>query len=123
MAVIIQNVSRHDDLTGVNAYVLKINDRPITAFSHVRSEGLAQCLRRAAEAADKAERRGKAQPEATPETDATAWLGGIRAGLAAIRANAADIEETARRLLDLARAQTDAAADLERRIHAGGENG
>lgn len=60
---------------------------------------------------------------ATPETDAIAWLGGIRAGLAAIRANATDLEETARRLLDLARAQNDAAADLERRIHAGGENG
>lgn len=60
---------------------------------------------------------------ATPDTDPVAYLGGIRAGLAAIRANAADIEETARRLLDLARAQNDAAADLGRRIHAGDDHG
>lgn len=54
MSVIITNVSEHDDLEGENDYVLRINHRDIARFKHVRSDGLAACLRRAAEAAEAA---------------------------------------------------------------------
>lgn len=56
MSVIITNVSEHDDLEGENDYVLRINNREIARFKHVRKEGLAECLRRAADAAGRAER-------------------------------------------------------------------
>lgn len=54
MSVIITNVSDHDDLEGPNQYVLRINERIIANFDHVRSRGLGECLRAAAAAADKA---------------------------------------------------------------------
>lgn len=55
MSVIITNVSTHDDEQGTNQYVVRINHNPIIArFDHVRSEGLAMCLRRAADAVDAA---------------------------------------------------------------------
>jgi hypothetical protein len=58
MSVIITNVSTHDDEEGVNQYVVRINQNPIIArFDHVRSEGLAECLRRAADAVDAATRK------------------------------------------------------------------
>ena len=56
MSVIITNVSKHDDVAGPNDYVLRINYREIARFSHIRNQGLAECLRRAAEAAELAER-------------------------------------------------------------------
>lgn len=62
MSIIIDNVSEHDELDGVNSYTVRVGrDRPvIAAFNHVRSEGLATCLRRAADAVDRA--LGKEQP-------------------------------------------------------------
>ena len=45
MAVIIQNISAHDDMVGRNDYVVRINNQTIAYFDHVRSEGLATCLR------------------------------------------------------------------------------
>lgn len=61
MSVIINNVSTHDDLEGVNDYELRINRKLIATFSHVRKNGLAACLRRAAEAAEAAERRERSE--------------------------------------------------------------
>lgn len=53
MSVFITNISKHDDAVGSNQYVVRINSGPALAyFSHVRSEGLATCLRRAADALD-----------------------------------------------------------------------
>jgi len=52
VSVIITNVSENDDLEGENDYILRINDRVIASFKHIRSEGLAACLRRAADAAE-----------------------------------------------------------------------
>lgn len=40
-------------LTGKQTYRLQINQELICKFKHVREEGLAECLRRAAEAVDK----------------------------------------------------------------------
>lgn len=55
MSVVITNVSEHDDAEGVNSYVVRINHQPaIARFDHVRSEGLAVCLRKAADAVDAA---------------------------------------------------------------------
>lgn len=60
MSVVITNVSKHNDLTGVNQYVVRINAGPVLArFEHVREEGLAECLRRAAEAVRAAMEEGK----------------------------------------------------------------
>jgi len=56
MSIIITNISTHDDPVGLNQYVLRINRSQIVLFDHVRSDGLAKCLRRAADAAEKAER-------------------------------------------------------------------
>lgn len=53
MSVIITNISTHSDLEGPNDYVLKINHKVIGYFRHVRSEGLGECLRKAAEVADR----------------------------------------------------------------------
>lgn len=51
MSVIISNVSEHNDLEGENAYTIRFNDDPVLAtFSHIRKEGLAALLRRAADA-------------------------------------------------------------------------
>ncbi|TCR07297.1 hypothetical protein [Neorhizobium sp. JUb45] len=51
MSVVINNISRHGDLRGLNQYEVRINnDLVIARFSHVRSEGLAACLRKAADA-------------------------------------------------------------------------
>lgn len=51
MSVIVTNVSAHDDLTGPNDYVVRINNGHVLArFTHVRADGLAACLMRAAEA-------------------------------------------------------------------------
>lgn len=56
MAVIIQNISTHNDLTGRNDYVVRINNQTIAYFDHIRAKGLATCLRLAADAVDEAER-------------------------------------------------------------------
>lgn len=55
MSVVITNISRHGDMQGLNQYVVRINNDPVIArFDHVRSDGLAACLRRAADAVDAA---------------------------------------------------------------------
>ena len=36
--------------TGVHTYTVQINHKVITTFNHLREEGLARCLERAAEA-------------------------------------------------------------------------
>lgn len=53
MSVVITNISKHDDAHGLNQYVVRINlGPPLAYFSHTRSDGLATCLRRAADALD-----------------------------------------------------------------------
>ena len=52
--IAIVNVSTHDDMFGVNEYELRINQRVIARFEHVRQEGLTVCLQKAAKAAEKA---------------------------------------------------------------------
>lgn len=55
MAVVINNISRHGDLRGLNQYEVRINNDPVIArFSHVRSDGLSGCLRKAADAVEAA---------------------------------------------------------------------
>jgi hypothetical protein len=54
MSIIITNVSKHDDLVGMNDYVVSINQREVGRFQHIRKEGLAACLRRAAHAVEEA---------------------------------------------------------------------
>ena len=51
MAIVIQNTGVTLP-SGEHTYLVKINARVITGFSHHRSKGLAECLRRAAEAVD-----------------------------------------------------------------------
>ena len=63
MGILIHNITGDgvpDDAP--HDYVLRINDRVICRFQHVRSEGLAECLRRAADAVD-AKGEGKAAYE------------------------------------------------------------
>lgn len=52
MSIIIQNVDENFRLTGVHKYVLRINNKVIAHFTHKREDGLAACLRRAADAAE-----------------------------------------------------------------------
>lgn len=53
MSVIITNVSEHDDVFGRNDYVVSINRKPVATFKHERRNGLAECLRAAADAVEK----------------------------------------------------------------------
>lgn len=52
MAIIIENMRGPDD--GECEYRLRINSQVIAYFSHSRPDGLAECLRKAADAAEKA---------------------------------------------------------------------
>lgn len=53
MSVIITNVSDHDGADEISAYTVRINNGPIIArFMHWRSDGLAKCLRIAADAVE-----------------------------------------------------------------------
>lgn len=56
MSVIITNITKHNKPTGEHSYVLKINATEIARFTHVRENGLAECLRKAADAVEKMER-------------------------------------------------------------------
>jgi hypothetical protein len=59
VSVIITNISdRGTPNNAFHEYVVKINHEVITRFIHKRNEGLAECLRRAADAVDYA-RAGK----------------------------------------------------------------
>jgi hypothetical protein len=52
MAVIIQNVSE-GPMTGLQQYIVRINSDPVVAtFEHIREDGLAECLRKAADAVE-----------------------------------------------------------------------
>lgn len=52
--IAIVNVSTHDDPCGVHEYEVRINREVITRFEHVREDGLAVCLRKAANAVEAA---------------------------------------------------------------------
>ncbi len=53
MSIIIQNITREQIPVGENQYVCRINDKVICYFNHDRSyNGLAQCLRDAADAVE-----------------------------------------------------------------------
>lgn len=54
MSVIITNITEHPKTYGEHSYVLKINEREVARFTHIRERGLAECLRKAADAAEKA---------------------------------------------------------------------
>lgn len=55
MAIIIQNIDSHPRPTGRHLYQLRINQEVICNFYHNRELSLEACLKRAAEAAAKAE--------------------------------------------------------------------
>lgn len=56
--IIIQNMGPHgqDDPGGVRDYELRVNSLLIGRFKHARRDGLGECLRRAAQAADESDR-------------------------------------------------------------------
>ena len=53
MSIHIHNIG--GDPLGISEYVLCINDRNLTTFKHDRTKGLAECLREAAKAMDRAQ--------------------------------------------------------------------
>ena len=59
MSIIIQNMK--GDALGVCTYQLRINQKVIAEFEHSRPDGLAVCLRKAADAAEQDEREGLQQ--------------------------------------------------------------
>jgi len=52
--IAIVNVSKSLSPVGWHEYELRINQKVIAKFKHKREDGLAECLRKAAKAADKA---------------------------------------------------------------------
>lgn len=51
--IIIHNISGDNfDYTGINHYQVRINQKIIAEFDHKRSDGLAECLRLAADAVE-----------------------------------------------------------------------
>lgn len=56
MSVIIQNITDVPTSHGSNKYQLRINDRVIAEYYHNREDGLAECLRKAAIAAEDPDR-------------------------------------------------------------------
>lgn len=60
MSIIITNVSGHDGGKEISRYVVRINNGPVIAqFEHWRPDGLATCLRLAADAVDRADLQDK----------------------------------------------------------------
>lgn len=57
MAVIIENIGGNP--SGSSRYLLRINEKEIAKFKHNRPEGLAQCLKKAYQAAAKAESKSR----------------------------------------------------------------
>ena len=53
MSIVIHNIG--GDPLGVSEYELCINHRRLTTFKHNRTKGLAECLREAAKAMDRAQ--------------------------------------------------------------------
>lgn len=66
MSVIITNISGHDGSSFISRYVVRINDKRIAEFEHFRHEGLATCLRKAADAVEASD---DPNPYATVEAD------------------------------------------------------
>lgn len=65
MAVIIQNLTAIDnEFDGICTYQVRINRKHFAYFDHLRSEGLATCLRKAADAVELAEK--KEEPPCSP---------------------------------------------------------
>lgn len=52
--IAIVNVTEEPTPTGVNKYEIRINRDVVATFDHVREDGLAECLRKAARAVDAA---------------------------------------------------------------------
>lgn len=58
MAIIIHNISGDEfSPNGLNHYEVRINHKVIATFDHVRADGLAECLRIAADAVEDPNRR------------------------------------------------------------------
>ena len=56
MSVVITNVSDHDGSDRLSEYVVRINNGPVLGrFEHWQANGLAECLRLAADAVDEAQ--------------------------------------------------------------------
>ena len=67
--IIIQNMGPHgqDDPGGVRDYELRVNNLLIGRFKHARRDGLGECLRRAAQAADESDKTDRASLEKLAE--------------------------------------------------------
>lgn len=57
MSIIITNIDDNVRDSGPHRYVLRINNKVIAFFEHDREKGLAECLRRAATAAEQPDRQ------------------------------------------------------------------
>ena len=62
MSVTINNVSERPSEDGVNYYEVTIGPQVIASFAHIRSDGLASCLRRAAAAVERATSHHPVEP-------------------------------------------------------------
>lgn len=56
MSVTINNVSERPSEAGINYYEVTIGPQVIATFAHIRADGLAACLRHAADAVERRER-------------------------------------------------------------------
>ena len=53
MAIIVHNITEGGiDYSGINKYQVRINQKVIAEFEHLRTDGLATCLRKAADAVE-----------------------------------------------------------------------
>ena len=52
MPIIIENITDVPTSKGSNKYRIRVNQKVIAEFYHTREEGIAECLRRAAEACE-----------------------------------------------------------------------
>jgi hypothetical protein len=67
----ITNFSINDK--GIHTYLLKINNTEILRFTHNRNDGLAKCLRDAAEAVDKLSKKDSGEETLTLQDKAMNW--------------------------------------------------
>ena len=57
MAIIVHNITEGGiDYAGINKYQVRINQKVIAEFEHLRTDGLAVCLRKAADAVENPDR-------------------------------------------------------------------
>jgi len=52
MPIIIENITDVPTSKGSNKYRIRVNQKVIAEFYHMREEGIAECLRRASEACE-----------------------------------------------------------------------